>query len=123
MAKTHTSRNKSLTKGIGRLSRSAIYKKRALYKRKKTGVEKVIKEEANTITKQIGGDENGGTRVVTVKREVIDLVIIILYTVIAWYSLTSMVDEIKIVLLLSLTNINFTSIKTIFGRIWNCTEI
>ena len=109
MAKTHTSRNKSLTKGIGRLSRSAIYKKRALYKRKKTGVEKVIKEEANTITKQIGGDENGGTRVVTVKREVINLVIIILYTVIAWYSLTSMVDEIKIVLLLSLTNINFTS--------------
>lgn len=70
MAKVHASRNKPLTKGIGRLSRSAIYKKRALYKRKKTGVQKEVKEEVKTITKEIGGDKNGGTRVVPVKREV-----------------------------------------------------
>ena len=58
MAKVHTPRNKDLAPGIGRYSRSAIYKKRALYKRKKTGV------------KEVGGDKNGSTRVVPVKREV-----------------------------------------------------
>merc|ERR1712038_758350 len=69
MAKVHTSRNYELAPGIGRYSRSAIYKKRALYKRKKTGVKKVVKEEAKTRVKEIGGDKNGGTRVVPVQRE------------------------------------------------------
>merc|ERR1711879_561239 len=69
MAKVHTSRNKELAPGIGRYSRSAIYKKRALYKRKKTGVKKVLKDEAKTKTKEIGGDKNGGSRVVPVQRE------------------------------------------------------
>merc|ERR1711973_48067 len=69
MAKVHTSRNKELIPGIGRYSRSAIYKKRALYKRKKTGVKKVTKEEPKTKIKEIGGDKNGGTRVVPVQRE------------------------------------------------------
>ena len=70
MAKAHPPRNKELIPGIGRYSRSAIYKKRALYKRKKTGVKKVVKEEPKTKTKEIGGDKNGGTRVVPIKREV-----------------------------------------------------
>lgn len=70
MAKVHTPRNKDLAPGIGRYSRSAIYKKRALYKRKKTGVKKEVSEEAKTRVKEVGGDKNGGTRVVPVKREV-----------------------------------------------------
>ena len=70
MAKVHTSRNKELAPGIGRYSRSAIYKKRALYKRKKTGVKKVVKEAAKTKVKEIRGDKNGGSRVVPVQREV-----------------------------------------------------
>ncbi|CAH3149740.1 unnamed protein product [Porites lobata] len=69
MAKVHTPRNKDLAPGIGRYSRSAIYKKRALYKRKKTGVKKEVTEEAKTRVKEVGGDKNGGTRVVPVKRE------------------------------------------------------
>ena len=70
MAKVHTPRNKDLAPGIGRYSRSAIYKKRALYKRKKTGVKKEVSEEQKTRVKEVGGDKNGGTRVVPVKREV-----------------------------------------------------
>merc|ERR1712212_459810 len=69
MAKVHTSRNKELIPGIGRYSRSAIYKKRALYKRKKTGVKKGEKEQEKFKRKEIGGDKNGGSRVVPVQRE------------------------------------------------------
>ncbi|XP_031555019.1 60S ribosomal protein L6-like [Actinia tenebrosa] len=69
MAKVHTSRNPELVPGIGRYSRSAVYKKRALYKRKKTGVKKVVKEQEKFKRKEIGGDKNGGSRVVPVKRE------------------------------------------------------
>ena len=70
MAKVHTPRNRDLAPGIGRYSRSAIYKKRALYKRKKTGVKKLVAEEQKSKVKEVGGDKNGGTRVVPVKREV-----------------------------------------------------
>ncbi|CAB4020719.1 60S ribosomal L6 [Paramuricea clavata] len=69
MAKVRESRNEPLTKGIGKYSRSAMYKKRALYKRKKTGVKKDVKEDAKTKVKEIGGDKNGGTRTVPVQRE------------------------------------------------------
>ncbi|WP_163178665.1 hypothetical protein, partial [Bacteroides sp. 51] len=47
----------------------AIYKKRALYKRKKTRVEKEVKKEELFKRKEIGGDKNGGSRLVPVKRE------------------------------------------------------
>ena len=70
MAKERESRNEPLAKGIGRYSRSAMYKKRALYKRKKTGVKKEVKEVVKTKVKEIGGDKNGGTRTVPVQREV-----------------------------------------------------
>ena len=73
MAKVHTSRNKDLVPGIGRFSRSAIYRKRALYKRKKTGVKKDLREEPKTRLKEIGGDKNGGKRIVPMKREVSQL--------------------------------------------------
>jgi hypothetical protein len=71
MAKVRESRNEPLTKGIGKYSRSAMYKKRALYKRKKTGFKKDVKEDAKTKVKGIGGDKNGGTRTVPIQREVI----------------------------------------------------
>jgi len=70
MAKVHTPRNRDLAPGIGRYSRSAIYKKRALYKRKKTGVKKLVLDVQKTKVKEIGGDKNGSTRVVPVIREV-----------------------------------------------------
>jgi len=68
--KVHSSRNPELAPGIGRYSRSAMYKKRALYKRKKTGVKKAVKEQEKVKRKEIGGDKNGGSRVVPVKRQV-----------------------------------------------------
>lgn len=70
MVKARESRNEPLTKGIGRYSRSAMYKKRALYKRKKTGVKKEVKDIVKTKVKEIGGDKNGNTRTVPVQREV-----------------------------------------------------
>lgn len=70
MAKVHTPRNRDLAPGIGRYSRSAMFKKRALYKRKKTGVEKIVLDVQKWKVKEVGGDKNGGTRVVPVKREV-----------------------------------------------------
>ena len=52
----HSSRNTILPGGVSKLSRTAVYKKRGLYKRKKAGVKKTATEEtSSTVTKQIGG--------------------------------------------------------------------
>ena len=80
MAKAHASRNKSLSGAISKYSRSAIYRKRALYKRKKTGVKRQVKEEPKTQVKPIGGEKNGEKREVPIKREVRRFMIIILLT-------------------------------------------
>ena len=70
MANDHTPRNKEIAQSIGKFSRSAIYRKRALYKRKKTGVKKDVQPAALFKTKEIGGDKNGQNRKLPVKKEV-----------------------------------------------------
>ena len=60
------------TSGIMRFSRSRMFAKRAVYRKKKPDQTKAVtKKRAETyVEKQIGGEKNGGTRKVPVKRAV-----------------------------------------------------
>merc|ERR1712055_70282 len=58
-----------MVEGVSK-SRSAVYRKRALYKRKKTATTPVAKVEAEkTKVEPIGGDKNGGERTVPIQKE------------------------------------------------------
>jgi len=66
--KKHSSRQKWLTGGIPRYSRSQMYKRAAKYKRKHVVVKKEKVKAPKFIEKPIGGEKNGGTRLVRVKK-------------------------------------------------------
>merc|ERR1719192_1720033 len=74
MAKTEKKdskpRNYVLGGGVMRFSRSRMYKKRAIYRKKKADQKKTVarKPAVEYITKTIGGEKNGGSRKVPVKR-------------------------------------------------------
>jgi len=60
-------RNTAIAGGIARHSRSAVYRKKAIYKRKKTTTKAVAKSAAAPKVKTIGGAKNGGSRSVAAK--------------------------------------------------------
>ncbi|TFK43447.1 ribosomal protein L6e-domain-containing protein [Crucibulum laeve] len=57
-------RSKELVPGVGRLSRSQVYARRGLYKGAKKSDKPAAQEPAAFVEKSIGGDKNGGKRLV-----------------------------------------------------------
>ena len=68
--KTHGSKNKVLLRGISRYGRSAMYRRKFLYKRKKVPAKAEKKVEPTYRTKEIKGEDNGRTRDVLIKKSV-----------------------------------------------------
>lgn len=69
--KPHVPRNWKIPGGVWRFSQSTMYSKKRIYKIKKTVTPKEkSKKKPKTVVKPIGGEKNGGTRVVKLKKEV-----------------------------------------------------
>jgi len=66
--KPHCSRQKFLSGGIPRYSRSQMYARAARYKKKHVVVKKERKRPSAMVEKEIGGEKNGGKRLVRVRR-------------------------------------------------------
>ncbi|KAK2466279.1 hypothetical protein APHAL10511_001921 [Amanita phalloides] len=57
-------RSKELVRGVGRLSRSQVFAKRGLWKGPKKGEKPAAEPPAETVEKTVGGEKNGGKRLV-----------------------------------------------------------
>eukprot|EP00128_Syssomonas_multiformis_P017615 Colp12_sorted_trinity150504_noHs@7934 len=68
MAKPNAPRNTMLPSGVAKLSRSAVYRNRGIFNKKKKATVAKPTVAATTKTKVVRGDKNGGSRVVPVKR-------------------------------------------------------
>lgn len=68
--KPHTPRNYLLPGGISRYGRSAMYRRKALYKKKKVPVVATKEKKPYFKVKEIKGEKNGGKRVVPLKKSV-----------------------------------------------------
>ena len=64
----HTSRNKPIGGGVNRYSRSRMFAKKALYKKKKVVTKIEKKRDPVMKEKEIGGEKNGGTRKVRIQK-------------------------------------------------------
>ncbi|CAB4486385.1 unnamed protein product [Rhizophagus irregularis] len=64
----HAPRNRFLVPGIPRYSRSKVYAKKALYRRKKSTIPKPETKAETTKTVQINGNNNGGQRVIPLEK-------------------------------------------------------
>ena len=67
----HTPRNAILPGGVPKLGRAAVYRKRALYKRKKVQTTPALEEAATHKTKTVHGEKNGSSREVPLQKKVI----------------------------------------------------
>ena len=70
--KVHAPRNYVLPGGVQRFSRSAMYSKKALYKKKKVAVKAPKVGEKRLKEKPVKGEKNGGKRLVVVNKTVCD---------------------------------------------------
>lgn len=68
--KPHAPRNRELAGGISRYGRSAMYRRKALYKKKRVVVKSSKKAEHYYKLQEIKGEKNGGKRVVLKKKSV-----------------------------------------------------
>lgn len=68
--KPHTPRNYLLPGGIPRYSRSAMYRRRALYKKQKTVVRPTKPKRAHYKVQPVKGEKNGEKRIVLLKKSV-----------------------------------------------------
>ena len=68
--KKHHPRNYQLPGGIWRYSRSAMYARRALYKRKKGPTEVVKKKRPHFRVVEVRGTKNGSKRVIQIRKTV-----------------------------------------------------
>lgn len=72
--KPHAGRNKQLLGGVWRFGKSRMYHKRGLWKVNKTVPKKEKpKRKPRTVVKPIGGEKNGGKRLVKLKKQVCEV--------------------------------------------------
>lgn len=70
VGKSHTSRNYDLPGGVSRYSRSAMYRRKALFKKKKIPVIAAKEKSVYFRVKKIKGEKNGEKRTVPLRKSV-----------------------------------------------------